>query len=177
MLFEILVVTEVCLCLLLLATALEALSAVDPALELSLGQRAWAAARFSMAEARELGPLFKHLVAASRHALRQAHSMQERIRGERERRSAGRFRPLVLLSRRRRHQRAAELAELAHLVEQLEQMGGAIARYRAGVGRLMELQVPLSCVRVYNGRREASDGVRHPPDPQRPTPASAPDAG
>jgi hypothetical protein len=146
--FEILVVTEVLICLLLVAAAQQALSELSPAPELDLGQRAWVAARFSMNEARALGPLFKHLVGASRHGLRLAHHMQERIRDERERCSSGRFRHVATLWQRRRAQRSAEVAELTHLVEQLEQMGAAIARYRAGAGRLMELQVPLRCVQV-----------------------------
>ena len=148
MVFEILVLTETVLCLMLLGCARQALSEVAPAPELDLGQRAWVAARFSMTQASALGPLFKHLVRASRHALQQAHSMQEQIRGERERQSSGPLRPVVSLWQRRRTQRSAELAELAHLVEQLEQMGGAIARYRAGVGRLMEVSVPLRCVQA-----------------------------
>jgi hypothetical protein len=155
MVFECLVVTEALLCLLLLGGFLQALSEIAPAPELDLGQRAWAAARFSMAEARALGPLFKHLVGATRHGLRQAHHMQERIRDQRERRSFGRFKRLVVLWQRRRTQRSAELAELSHLVEQLEQMGAAIARYRAGAGRLMEVQVPLRCV---SGSGRAAQG-------------------
>lgn len=146
MLFEVLVVTEAMLCALLLASLLQALSDIAPSPELDLGQRAWAAARFSLAEARALGPLFKHLVQASRQGLRRAHHMQEQIRGQRERRSTGPLEPLASLWQRRRIHRSAELAELAHLVEQLEQMGAAIARYRAGAGRLMEVQVPLRCV-------------------------------
>jgi hypothetical protein len=104
------------------------------------------AARFSMAEARALGPLFKHLVGASRHGLRLANHMQERIRGERERRSSGPFARLLSLWQRRGIQRSTELAELTHVVEQLEHMGVAVARYRAGTGGLMELQVPLRCL-------------------------------
>lgn len=153
--FEILVLTEALLCLLLLTAVLQALSEVSPAPELDLGQRAWVAARFGMAEARELGPLFKHLVGASRHGLRLAHLMQERIRDERQRRSSGPFRPVVSLWQRRRTQRSPEVAELTHLVEQLEYMGAAIARYRAGVGRLMDLQVPLRCVQVAATQRTA----------------------
>ncbi len=153
MVFEILVVTEAFLCLLLLASAFQAASDVDPAPELNLGQRAWVAARFSMAEAQALGPLFKHLVGASRHALRRAHTMQERIRGEREQRSTGPLRPAVSLYQRWRSRRSDDVAELAHLVEQLEQMGGAIARYRAGVGGLMDVQVPLRCVQVAGAER------------------------
>ena len=150
MLFEMLVLAEALVCLLLLGGALQALSEIAPAPELDLGQRAWVAAHFSMTEARALGPLFKHLVGASRHGLRHANHMQERIRDQRERRSSGRFKPVVSLWQRRRTQRSAELAELAHLVEQLEQMGTAIARYRAGIGRLMEVQVPLRCVQRAN---------------------------
>ena len=146
MLFEILVATELLLCLLLVIAVLQVLADIAPAPELDLGQRAWVAARFSMAEAGALGPLFKHLASASRHGLRQVHQMQERIRDERERRSSGRFRALVSLWQRRRTHRSAELADLAHMVEQLEQMGAAIARYRAGTGRLMEVAVPLRCI-------------------------------
>jgi hypothetical protein len=144
--FEVLVMTEMVTCLMLLAATLQAATEVAPAPELDLGQRAWVAARFSMAQASALGPLFKHLIGASRQGLRLAHHMQEHIRDERERRSSGPFKPLVSLWQRRRVQRSAELAELAHLVEQLEHMGVAIARYRAGRGGLMELEVPLHCV-------------------------------
>jgi hypothetical protein len=157
MLFEILVVTEAFLCLLLLVAMRQALFEIAPTPELDLGQRAWAAARYSMAEASALGPLFKRLVGASRQGLRLAHRMQERIRDQRERRSSGPLRPLASLWQRRQVQRSAELAELTHLVEQLEQMGAAIARYRAGTGRLMEVQVPLRCV-----QQAAVDGTRLP---------------
>ena len=160
MLFEVLVVTEVFLCLLLVAAGLQGLSELAPAPELDLGQRAWAAARFSMAEAGALGPLFKRLVGASRHGLRQAHRMQERIRGQREGRSSGPLQPLMSLWQRRRTQRSAELAELAHLVEQLEQMGAAIARYRAGTGRLMDVQVPLRCVQQASSSEPAAEASR-----------------
>ena len=146
MLFEILVLTEALLCVLLVGLALHTLSEISATPELELGQRAWAAARFSMAQARELGPLFKHLVGASRSGLQLAHQMQERIRDERDRRFTGLVRPFGLLWQRRRAQRSPELAELTHLVEQIEQMGAAIARYRAGAGKLMELQVPLRSV-------------------------------
>jgi hypothetical protein len=148
MLFEVLVLTELLLCLLLLTAALQTLSAVPSAPELDFGQRAWVAAHFSMAEANALGPLFKHLVRASRRGLRLAHSMQERIRDERERKASGALGRVLSLWQRRRLQRSPELAELAHLVEQLEQMGCAIARYRAGLGMLMDLKVPLHCVQA-----------------------------
>lgn len=146
MLFEALVLTEAVLCLLMLVVALQTLCEISATPELELGQRAWAAARFSMAQASALGPLFKHLVGASRHGLLLATDMQAGIRHERDRRSFGPLRPLWSLWQRRRTQRSAELAELTHLVEQLEQMGGAIARYRAGAGKLMELDVPLRSV-------------------------------
>jgi hypothetical protein len=134
------------LCLLLAGCVHQALRETSAAPELDLGQRAWAAARFGMAEASALGPLFKHLVAASRQGLRLAHHMQEHIRDQREIRSSRPLQPLVSLWQRRRAQRSTELADLTHLVEQLEQMGAAIARYRRGAGGLMELQVPLRCV-------------------------------
>jgi hypothetical protein len=156
MLFEILVMAEVLICLLLLASVLQALSELPPAPELYLGQRAWTAAHFSMAEARALGPLFKHLVRASRQGLLIAHRMQDHIRDRRERRSSGPLRPLASLWQRRRSQRTDEFVELAHLVEQLEQMGAAIARYRGGTGRLMEVQVPLRCVQQAGAHTRAS---------------------
>jgi hypothetical protein len=84
--------------------------------------------------------------------------MQEQIRDQRERRAAGPLRPVASLWQRRRTQRSTELAELVHLVEQLEQMGAAIARYRAGAGRLMEVQVPLRCVQ--EGPARAGGGFR-----------------
>lgn len=147
--FEILVLLETLLCALLMASCVQALQEIAPTPEVDLGQRAWAAARFSMAEAGALGPLFKHLVRASRHGLRQAHQMQERIRTERGlREPSGLLAPLWSLWQRWRTQRSEELAELAHLVEQLEQMGYAVARYRAGRGGLMELRVPLSCMQA-----------------------------
>lgn len=154
--FEFLVLTEAVVCLLLLTATLQAAADVPAAPELDLGQRAWVAARFSMAEANALGPLFKHLVAASRHGLRLAHQMQEHIRDERERRSTGPFRPLTTLWQRRRVYRSAELAELAHLVEQLEHMGVAIARYRRGPGMLMEVVVPLHCLKSVTDEQAAS---------------------
>jgi hypothetical protein len=124
---------------------------ISPAPELDLGERAWAAARFSMAEAGALGPLFRHLVRASRHGLRRAHEMQERIRTERPQYGNPVLAPLLSLWQRRRTQRSAELAELSHLVEQLEQMGHLLARYRAGMGGLMELRVPLRCLHERTG--------------------------
>jgi hypothetical protein len=157
--FELLVLTEAVLCMLLVTAVLRALSELAAAPERDLGQRAWVAARFSMAQAKALGPLFKHLVGASRHALQLAHGMQERIRAERERRALGPLRPVVSLWQRWRIQRSAELAELSHLVEQLEQMGSVIARYRVGAARLMELQIPLSCVQVA-ARARASTAAR-----------------
>ncbi|HKP62645.1 MAG TPA: hypothetical protein VJV78_38180 [Polyangiales bacterium] len=146
MLFETLVLTEAFLCLLLVVVALQTLCDVSATPELDLGQRAWAAARFSMAQAGALGPLFKHLVGASRGGLQLATQMQGRIRDERDRRSSGLLRPVWSIWQRRRTQRSPELAELTHLVEQLEQMGAAIARYRAGAGKLLELEVPLQTV-------------------------------
>lgn len=145
--FEVLVATEFVSCLLLIVMGLQSLAALPETPELELGQRAWAAARFSMKEADALGPLFKHLVRASRHGLRLAHDMQESIRVRRVReRPAGALAPLLSLWKRRELQRSAELADLAHLVEQLEQMGYILARHRAGVARLMELRLPLSCL-------------------------------
>jgi hypothetical protein len=146
-LFETLVALETLLCAVLAGRAVQILADIAPAPELELGQRAWVAARYGMAEAGALGPLFRHLVRATRSGLHQAHQIQEQIRSERARReSAGALAPLVSLWQRRQSQRSAELAELSHLVEQLEQMSVALARYRAGTGRLMEVQVPLSCV-------------------------------
>jgi hypothetical protein len=146
--FEALMLSEMVCCVLLATSALQVLSDIAPNPELDLGQRAWTAARFSMAEAKALGPLFKHLVYASRHGLRRAHRMQEDIRAEREVREAlGPLGPLWSLWLRRRIMRSAELAELAHLVEQLENMGSVIARYRAGRAGLLDLELPLSCVR------------------------------
>jgi hypothetical protein len=146
-LFEILLVVETLLCLLLAVGVVQLLAAIAVTPEVDLGQRAWVAARFSMAEASALGPLFKHLVRASRHGLRRAHGIQERIRTERTSRQHTRvLAPVLSLWDRRRTQRSSELAELSHLVEQLEQMGSAIARYRAGMGGLMALTVPLRCV-------------------------------
>jgi hypothetical protein len=127
---------------------------------LDLGQRAWVAARFSMAEASALGPLFKHLGAASRHGLRTANMMQERIRHERERRSTGPFGQLLSPWQRRRIQRSAELAELRHLVEQLEHMGTAIARYRRGPGTLMDIVIPLHCLKMAAGERSSPNYAR-----------------
>jgi hypothetical protein len=145
--FEVLVATELLSCLLLIAVGLQALADLPEMPELELGQRAWAAAHFSMTQAAALGPLFKHLVRASRHGLRVAHDMQESIRTERTRRQpSGALAPLLSLWRRRQLHRSAELADLAHVVEQLEQMGCILARYRAGAGRLMELRLPLSCL-------------------------------
>src|SRR5262249_35982153 len=145
---EILVMTEVVFCLLFLAAVMQTASEISPTPELDLGQRAWVAARFSMAEANALGPLFKHLVGASRQGLRLAHCMQERIREKRVRSASGPLSPVLSLWQRQRIQRSTELAELAHLVEQLEHMGVAIARYRRGPGSLMELVVPLHCLKA-----------------------------
>lgn len=145
--FETLVVSELLLCTLLGVAALKVFAEIAPAPEVDLGQRAWIASRFSMAEADALGPLFRHLVRASRKGLQLSHRLQERIRTERLRHRSPRvLSPVVGLWQRRRTQRSAELAELSHLVEQLEQMGSALARYRAGRGGLMELRVPLSCI-------------------------------
>ncbi len=139
---ELLVVVEGVLCLLLAVAMFQALFELPKTPELELGQRAWTAARFSMAEARALGPLFRHLVRASRHGLGRAHRMQERIRRTREHARG----PLRSLWQRRVTHRSQELAELRHLVEQLEQMGHAVARYRAGAGGLMDLRVPMQCL-------------------------------
>jgi hypothetical protein len=155
--FEVLVATELLSCLLLIAVGVRGLSELAEAPELDLGQRAWVAARFSMAEANALGPLFKHLVRASRHGLRLAHAMQESIRADRSlRQPSGALAPLLALWQRRQVQKSAELADLAHLVEQLEQMGCIIARYRAGAGRLMELRLPLSCLDAETSARQSA---------------------
>jgi len=141
-------------CLLLAAGMLSWLLDGDPAPELDLGRRAWVAARFGMVQAEALGPLFRHLGHATRQGLRRIHRLQERIRCERQQRaSTGALAVLASPWRRRHARRSAELAELRHLVEQLEQMGGALARYRAGTGRLMELQVPMQCLQGRRGRR------------------------
>ena len=147
--FEILVAFEFLVCLLLAASIAQVLAEIAPAPEVDLAERAWIAARFSMDEASALGPLFKHLVRASRHGLRNAHRIQERIRSKRASHAPpGALAPVASLWQRWRAQRSKELAELAHLVEQLEQMSIAVARYRAGRGGLLELQVPLRCVQT-----------------------------
>src|SRR5687768_15759430 len=100
--FEVLVVTELLSCLLMLAVAVQSLRELPETPELDLGKRAWAAARFSMAQAAELGPLFKHLTRASRHGLRLAHELQEGIRVERTRtQPSGTLGPLLSLWQRR----------------------------------------------------------------------------
>ena len=155
--FEMLMATELLSCLMLVAIGLKTLQELPESPEVELGARAWAAARISMAEATALGPLFKHLVRAGRHGLRLAHEMQESIRVERRsRQPSGPLAPLVALWRRRQLHRSAQLADLAHLVEQLEQMSWILARYRAGAGRLMELQVPLSCMDAETSARRSS---------------------
>jgi hypothetical protein len=164
-LFETLVALEALLCAALAGRAVQVLAEIAPAPELELGQRAWVAARYGMAEASALGPLFRHLVRATRGGLQQAHQIQEQIRSERARREAlGALAPLIALWQRRQNQRSPELADLSHLVEQLEQMSVAVARYRAGTGRLMEVQVPLSCVhaQIRSAARaaNASDDMR-----------------
>jgi hypothetical protein len=141
--FEVLLMVEVLLCGLLGYATVRVMDELDAAPEVALGQRAWMAARFGMAEARALGPLFTHLVGASRQGLRRAHALQSQIQAERTRGPRGRLGAAML---RRRVQRSAELSELAHLVEQLEQMVSGVARYRAGLGGLMDLQVPLGCL-------------------------------
>jgi hypothetical protein len=147
--FEVLLAIEALLCVLLAVGVVQVLSELAPTPEVDLGQRAWAAARFGMAEAAALGPLFKHLVRASRHGLKRAHSMQERIRNERTlRQQPGVLAPLLALWQRRQTQRSAELAELSHLVEQLEQLSRLLARYRAGRCGLLELTIPLRCVQA-----------------------------
>ncbi|MGD8863405.1 MAG: hypothetical protein PVI30_25550 [Myxococcales bacterium] len=143
--FEVLLVVEAMLCALLGYATLRALEDADEAPEVALGQRAWSAARFGMAEARELGPLFSHLLRASRRGLREAHTLQTRIRAERAQAGHGRLGGILL---RRRLQRSAELSELAHLVEQLEHMVSGVARYRAGLGGLTDLTVPLRCLEL-----------------------------
>jgi len=158
MFFEVLLMSEVVTCLLLVAIAVQALAELPEAPEVELGQRAWVAARFSMAEASQLGPLFRHLVRASRQGLWLAHAMQEHIRTERVAHTpSGLFAPMLALWRRRQTQRSTELADLAHLVEQLEHMGAILARYRAGAGRLIELQLPLSCIHAETSARRSGD--------------------
>jgi hypothetical protein len=153
--FELLLATELISGLLLITVGVHALRALPEAPELELGQRAWVAARFSMGQAAAMGPLFRHLVRASRHGLRLAHDIQESIRQQRTLgQPSGALAPLRSLWRRRQLQQSAELADLAHLVEQLEQMGGILARYRAGTGRLMELGLPLSCLNAEMHARE-----------------------
>lgn len=162
--FEVLVATELLSCVLLLLAGLQTLSELPETPEVALGERAWVAARFNMAQAAALGPLFKHLVRASRHGLRLAHDMQEGIRMQRTRtQPSGVLAPLWTLWRRRKLHKSAELADLAHLVEQMEQMGWILARYRAGAGRLMELRLPLSCLDAEtNARGRASRGPEVP---------------
>ncbi|HEY5908649.1 MAG TPA: hypothetical protein VIZ31_11440, partial [Vicinamibacteria bacterium] len=99
---------------------------------------------------------------ASRHGLRLAHEIQESIRQQRTQgQRSGALAPLVSLWRRRQLQKNAELADLVHLVEQLEQMGCILARYRAGVGRLMELRLPLSCLGAEANAREQRTSSAH----------------
>jgi hypothetical protein len=161
--FEVLVATELFSCLLLIFAGVQTLKELPETPELELGRRAWVAARFSMAEATALGPLFKHLVRASRHGLRLAHDMQESIRTKRSlAQPSGELAPLLALWQRRRLQKSAELADLAHVVEQLEQMGCILARYRAGAGRLMELRLPLSCLNAETSARESAQRTSHP---------------
>lgn len=146
--FELLVLVETLLCVLLMIGTFKLLAEVPATPEVCLGQRAWVAARFSMEQADALGPLFQHLTRATRHGLRRAHRMQEAIRTQRARRASPPvLEPLVSLWRRRREQRSEELAELSYLVEQLELMGRALARYRAGAGGLLELGMPLQSLR------------------------------
>lgn len=155
--FKLLVATELVSCLLMVAVALHTLKKLAETPELELAERAWVAARFSMTQAAALGPLFKHLVRASRHGLRLAHDMQEGIRRQRTlRQPSGALAPLLALWRRRQLHKSAELADLAHLVEQLEQMGCILARYRAGAGRLMELRLPLSCLNAELSARQSA---------------------
>src|SRR5262245_35905142 len=104
--FEMLVLTEAVMCLLLLTAFVQSLAELAAAPELDLGERAWVAGRFCMTEAKALGPLFKHLVGASRGALQLAHSMQEDIRAQRERWVVGPLGPLVSLWQRWRIQRS-----------------------------------------------------------------------
>ena len=147
--FEILLGIEALLCVLLAVGVFQVLAEIAPTPEVDLGQRAWVAARFGMAEAAALGPLFKHLVRASRHGLQRAHGMQERIRNQRtSRQQPAVLAPLLSLWQRRQTQRSAELAELSHLVEQLEQLSRLLARYRAGTGGLLELTIPLRCMQA-----------------------------
>ena len=112
--FEVLLTAQLLSCPLLIVLAIQALKALPEAPELELGQRAWVAARFSMGQANALGPLFKHLVRASRHGLRLAHEMQESVRQQRTLgQPSGALAPLVSLWRRRQLQRSSELADLA----------------------------------------------------------------
>jgi hypothetical protein len=156
--FEVLVATELFSCLLLIVAGVQTLKELPATPELELGRRAWVAARFSMTEANALGPLFKHLVRASRHGLRLAHDMQEGIRIKRSQNvPSGELAPLLSLWRRRQLHKSSELADLVHLVEQLEQMSYILARYRAGAGRLMELGLPLSCLNAETSARQPAD--------------------
>jgi len=156
MVFEALVVVETVLCALMVVGAVRLQSQAPPAPEVVLGQRAWVAARFGMAEAKALGPLFKHLERTVRGALREAHRQQEQIRS-RHAKPAGVLSPLVpplmMVQQVPRRQRSEQLAELSHLVEQLEQMTIAIARYRGGIGMLAELRVPMRCLQAQAGPR------------------------
>jgi hypothetical protein len=161
--FEALMATELLSCLMLLIAGVQVLRELPETPEVELGQRAWAAARFSMTEATALGPLFKHLVRAGRHGLRLAHEMQEGIRVQRiSRRPSGVLAPLIALWRRRQLHKSEELADLAHLVEQLEHMGWILAHYRAGAGGLMALQLPLSCLDAETSAQRARGAASAP---------------
>ncbi|HEX6241890.1 MAG TPA: hypothetical protein VFZ61_13370 [Polyangiales bacterium] len=166
--FEALMATELLSCLMLLAIGVQTLRELPETPEVELGQRAWAAARFSMAEATALGPLFKHLVRAGRHGLRLAHEMQEGIRVQRiSTRPSGLLAPLLGLWRRRQLYRSAELADLTHLVEQLEHMGWILAHYRAGAGGLMALQLPLSCLEAETSAQRSRASAQSVDSPRR----------
>ncbi|MDH5673133.1 MAG: hypothetical protein OEZ06_13340 [Myxococcales bacterium] len=121
----------------------------EPAPQRVLAHRAWRASQFVVAEARALGPLHRRLLRAALHYQQRAAAIAGALDAPR-RPAVGALRLAELAARPALaslglswRQRREELFELAHMVEQLEALGAATARYRAGIGRLWELDIPL----------------------------------
>jgi hypothetical protein len=114
--------------------------------EVALGRRAWQANRTLAREASALGPLFRPIARHTRTCLSGVSRLEQDVR----RRAARRALHTRLQSSLRELAGYEDPAVLRmrHVVEQLEETAVRLARYRAGLGALRDLEVPLACLRA-----------------------------
>lgn len=115
--------------------------------ETALARRAWFACLVVSSEARRLGPLFDHIPAETQRFLGVAQHLQARIR-QRRQEQCYRLVPAsaAALAREFFARRDPDIGRLRYVVEHIEEMALRLSRYRAGLGRLSDLEVPLACL-------------------------------